>query len=421
MASAHLRYALISAVFCLGAVANAVDRHVPGDFPTIQAAIDASDTNDRVLVDDGVYSGAGNTNLDFGGVALTVMSVNGPDVCTLDGSASPGAHAFLLVSGEQFPARIEGFTISGFSTALGDEGAIRCKDSTPDIANCVFTGCSTASAPYATSPGSAIKIIHANVEISDCLFVSNQGSAVHTDADSAGFLLDCVFEDNVCRSSYGKGGGAVLNEGFTITFDSFYRRNKVEAISGPARGGAISNFGGSLDLTSATFEDNEVTGPDDLFGAAVYANAVFVMNHNDVLNHAGDHAGGAVYVDGIYAAEDFIPLIFADCTDNEVGAIRVDDPDGRLEVRIGSSEFCGNEHFDIQGPYVDWSANSLCCPGDVDGDSGVGVLDLIEVLSNWGECDGCPADLDGDGFVTVIDLLEVLSAWGSCPELPESI
>jgi len=55
------------------------------------------------------------------------------------------------------------------------------------------------------------------------------------------------------------------------------------------------------------------------------------------------------------------------------------------------------------------------CPEDVDGDGVVDVLDLLAVLSSWGDTGGgLPADVNGDGVVDVLDLLAVLGAWGPC-------
>ncbi len=56
-----------------------------------------------------------------------------------------------------------------------------------------------------------------------------------------------------------------------------------------------------------------------------------------------------------------------------------------------------------------------CFPPD-GGDGTIDVLDLIAVLSQWGETDS-PSDVapgPGDGMVDVLDLLEVLSTWGPC-------
>ena len=52
------------------------------------------------------------------------------------------------------------------------------------------------------------------------------------------------------------------------------------------------------------------------------------------------------------------------------------------------------------------------CPADVTSDGTVDVLDLLEVLSQWGSAGS--ADITGDGTVDVLDLLEVLGAWGPC-------
>lgn len=54
-------------------------------------------------------------------------------------------------------------------------------------------------------------------------------------------------------------------------------------------------------------------------------------------------------------------------------------------------------------------------PADINGDSVVNVLDLLEVIGAWGDCSAppelCPADINGDGTVNVLDLLLVISNW----------
>lgn len=54
------------------------------------------------------------------------------------------------------------------------------------------------------------------------------------------------------------------------------------------------------------------------------------------------------------------------------------------------------------------------CPGDIDGDSHVGVDDLLALIAAWGPCTGCSEDLDGDDHVGVDDLLALIAAWGPC-------
>jgi len=53
--------------------------------------------------------------------------------------------------------------------------------------------------------------------------------------------------------------------------------------------------------------------------------------------------------------------------------------------------------------------------GDLDCDGLVGVSDLLQLLSAWGQCadaNDCPADLDANGEVDTNDLLILLGEWG---------
>ena len=52
---------------------------VPDEYATIQAAIDAAENDDIVIVEPNTYTGAGNKNLDFGGRAITVRSIDPND------------------------------------------------------------------------------------------------------------------------------------------------------------------------------------------------------------------------------------------------------------------------------------------------------------------------------------------------------
>ncbi len=64
------------------------------------------------------------------------------------------------------------------------------------------------------------------------------------------------------------------------------------------------------------------------------------------------------------------------------------------------------------------SPAQAACSVDVNGDELVNVLDLLDVLTDWGPCPGCTTDINNDDVVDVLDLLAVLSNWGKgCPEL----
>ena len=69
-------------------------------------------------------------------------------------------------------------------------------------------------------------------------------------------------------------------------------------------------------------------------------------------------------------------------------------------------------NYDCQSIWVYRNQCVPTCPADITGDSIVDVLDLLEVLAQWGTSGS--ADITGDGIVDVLDLLEVLGAWGPC-------
>ena len=59
-----------------------------------------------------------------------------------------------------------------------------------------------------------------------------------------------------------------------------------------------------------------------------------------------------------------------------------------------------------------------CAYDCADGDGEVGIVDLLELLTQWGSVTDSPCDYysaGGDGAISIQDLLAMLSAWGPCP------
>ncbi len=82
---------------------------VPGDFRTIQEAIDAAVDGDEVVVADGTWTGVCNTNLDFGGRLITVRSDSGdPALCIIDCEWVFEVRGFHFHSGETDQAVVSG-------------------------------------------------------------------------------------------------------------------------------------------------------------------------------------------------------------------------------------------------------------------------------------------------------------------------
>jgi len=118
-----------------------------------------------------------------------------------------------------------------------------------------------------------------------------------------------------------------------------------------------------------------------------------------------------------------------DMTDNGADVVVVN-PEGTLPVApLGVVEVEGEYNIvaDLNGSGVyeslidriDKTGIGLSvlqpCPGDIDGDRKVGVLDFLALLAAWGPNPGHPADLDGSGSVGITDFLIMLGTWGVCP------
>lgn len=141
--------------------------YVPGDYPTIQAAIDAASVHDTVVVDPGTYT----EYLDiYKGVI--VQGRDGHGNTTLDG-LSAGCPVHFSLTGEE-PGILTGFTVtngSGYSSGLDTlGGAVYCaSDSRSIVADCVLTGNS------AKRGGALFSGLGAETVVNQCDISGNSG------------------------------------------------------------------------------------------------------------------------------------------------------------------------------------------------------------------------------------------------------
>jgi predicted outer membrane repeat protein len=181
-----------------------------GDFPTIQAAVDACQSGDVVELADGVFRGAGNRDIDFGGRAITVRSQSrDPLLCTIDcqGTALEPHRGFHFHSSEVILSRVEDLSIeNGFAYGAwpeGSGGAILCFRSSPTIIGCRFGG-------NFASWGGAVSVGHAEVELRECTFTGNR--AVYRGGGVDGYdrarirLEGCTLVENAALCGGGVGG-----------------------------------------------------------------------------------------------------------------------------------------------------------------------------------------------------------------------
>jgi hypothetical protein len=130
---------VVCASLLLVPVSRAAVRHVrpdgTGEYPTIQAAIDASSGGDVVELSEGTYTGTGNRNLSYHGKAITVRSASeDPRYCTID--CQNGGYGFAFTSGETAAAVLHGVTVRNATSTSG--AGLYFSGASPRIEKCIF-------------------------------------------------------------------------------------------------------------------------------------------------------------------------------------------------------------------------------------------------------------------------------------------
>ncbi len=233
--------------------------HVPADYPTIQAGIDAAVDGDTVLVADGRYTGIGNKNLDFHGKAITVRSASGdPNLCIID--CQGDGRGFYFHSGEDPDSIIDGLTITnGYAYPpsvlpnVGQGGGVYCSNSSPTLTNCTLIENSAADGGGAYFDCSSPKLII-------CTITANEaycGGGVFS-YDSSPKLTNCTLNAN--QVDYHGGG-----------FYSHWRSNPS--------------------LTNCTLNANQAGGQ----GGGVYCAWSSPALMNCTLSENSAYAGGGLY------------------------------------------------------------------------------------------------------------------------------
>jgi hypothetical protein len=177
----------------------------PGDFPTIQAALNASWLGDTVALGSGTFTGVGNRDLTYHGRGIQVRSVSGDArECVID--CEHEGRGFAFDSGEGEGAWLTGVMIINGQAPLG--GGIYCSGSFPQITDCIFLG----NAATAGGGGGMCCTADAAPGVSGCVFAWNQaaqgGGGLDCRETSAPFLINCVLDHNIsngegaCLASY---------------------------------------------------------------------------------------------------------------------------------------------------------------------------------------------------------------------------
>jgi hypothetical protein len=407
---------------------------VPGDYPTIQLAIDAALPGQIIEVAPGTY----DESIDFLGKTIIVRKAKGEDVATIDATGT-NEPAVTIGPGSASGTRVEGFTITGGAALTGaaEGGGVLVNGATATIADCVIMG------NEADSGGGAAVVSSASATFEDCTFTSNDadtlggGAYVHnsiatltncafntnaTGADGGGLnvnndatatLTDCTFTGN---SSANAGGGATV---ISASADAVFTNCTFEANSAVQAGGVSLNLA-TAEFTNCDFIDNTATFNGTTSGGGVQAQGVasLTLSACEFIGNDAAFGGGVQFI--VFTGSATISACAFEDNDATIDGGAIHSGFGGTP-QIEDASFCGNTPNHVVGSWTNLGGNTFVgfCnapPGDSNGDGEVNSDDLINIVLSWGPCPpppaNCPGDVDHSGAVDADDLVMVVLNWG---------
>ena len=204
-------------------------RLVPQEYSNIQAAIEACDNLDTVVVAPGIYYGQGNRNINMRGKSITVRGTDPGNSAVVDATiidCEGKGCGFIFYMGENSSSMVAGLTITNGYAFLG--GAIYCyNNSSPSITKCTFIknsaifggaiACTNSrSYPNITNcditenealiGGGAIYCNGASPKIANCVISGNfapDGGAIYSHNTGKPVIVNCTIGGNAASKSAG--------------------------------------------------------------------------------------------------------------------------------------------------------------------------------------------------------------------------
>ncbi len=319
-------------------------RNVPGQYPTVQAAINACVNGDTVLIAPGTYSGG----INFLGRAITVKGSQPAPATVLLGTA--GGRVVTFSTAESAASILRDVKVTG------GNGGILIQNASPTITNCIIQ--SNAS----TTDGGGV-VIHASgagsftPTISNCVIggnsALNSGGGVFADAtNGAALQLSCdglsVVQNGavgLVASNTGAGGGIYVTSSGTATCALTLYRSTVSQNSAAGNGGGIyaltPTIGSALTILSCRILDNTavVNYVPQGAGAGIGSVAAQTTLQNTlVAGNVSNSFGGGMLIEnsGVGPSASIRGCTFADNVGSSAGVVT------QVPLTIEGSIFWGN-------------------------------------------------------------------------------
>ena len=263
---------LICMLFVRPSLGLAVDIHVPGDYDTIQQAIDAAEDENTILVGPGTYD-----RIDYNGKCLYIYGVQGAAYTTINGKQQGTVVDMSDISTSG--AILSGFTITG---GIGElDVGIRCgggvyaagSNQVAIMKNVIRNNTAFYGGGIYFNQG--ISNVRQNI-IENNTAENGGGMAIRFDADIS--LIGNVFRQNQAQSS---GDSAVGGGVYVENVGPFFYNNLFDGNSAQGGVATILTFGGAIcsltagsTIFNCTFVNNSVSTGTWVRGGAVYFGGV---------------------------------------------------------------------------------------------------------------------------------------------------
>ena len=361
--------------------------NVPGDQPTIAAAISASVNGGVITIAAGTYNEA---DLNPGGKAITIQgTINGDGSLATIIDAQGVGRVFDISSGEGAETVIQNLTITGGWSNAG--GGIGCWGTSPTIRGCTISG---NSANF----GAAIGCFeNSNPIISGCTITNNSaqfaiGGGIHC-WDSSPTITDCTISGNTATI----GGGIDCRD----SSNPFISGCTISGNSATELGGGIAcRRNSSPTISNCTVTGNTAKNP---------LSPEFLLGGGGIgVSNIPPSDGSNPTVNGGRVCGNIPDQIFGPFTFGQPG------PDIASFCPETTGDLDGDGDYDADDARIAMAnfgiiEGSESVPGDFDGDDDLDSEDYLLIVDQLGIC---TADLNGDGVVDGIDLATVLGAWG---------
>jgi parallel beta-helix repeat protein/predicted outer membrane repeat protein len=305
-------------------VTTAATFNVPGNYSTIQAAVDVASDGDEILVAPGIYTSSHPGHVvDTRSKAIAIRSTGGAAVTTINGEDV--RRGLACFSGEVDSTIVEGFTIKScfssdydydnsgsISTWERSGGGILCHESSPTLTDCIIDAnttnddgggiyCYSNSDPtinnctISGNTGGGIYCDGSSPTITECTITNHSGSGIYCDGGSP-TITGCTISDNTTTRN---GGGIYCysNSSPTITgcVISGNAANGTGLFDG---GGGIYCQGGSPTISGCTITNNTANGygSSGTGGGGIYCySSDPTITGCEISNNTAINDGGGIY------------------------------------------------------------------------------------------------------------------------------